>query len=330
MQSLCLRYTCAAALAFFAARGETLQWRENLERAFDLQGRHQFAQAEALLSGLLARAEQQNPGDSRIGAVLNALGAVYQETGQYLEAENAYLRSLALLERTLGPDDPYLVSSGLLPNLAVLYWRTGELSKAKTLLDRGLRIAEEKPGIDASIRATLLSNRASIAARRGQYAEARSLLEKALRLAAEDPQSAIAGSVLNNLAAVAVAQHDLSSGLAYSRRSVEIFESHQADVPAELARALLNLGLLEERTGARGEAESHIKRALVVAEGAYGPGHPMVGSVLASYGVLLARQGRRKEAKRMKQRAQAIQARSRQENSLGLTVDAGVLMSSLN
>lgn len=329
MHSLCLRYTCAAALAFFAARGETLQWRENLERAVDLQGRHQYAQAEVLLSGLLARAEQQNPGDPRIAAALTALGAVYQETGQYLDAKNAYLRSLALLERTLGPDDPYLVRS-LLPNLAVLYMRTGELSKAKTLLDRGLRIAEEKPGIDASIRATLLSNSASIAALRGQYAEARSLLEKALRLAAEDPQSATTGSVLNNLAAVAVAQHDVSSGLAYSRRSVEIFESHPADAPAELARALLNLGLLEERTGARGEAESHIKRALAVAEGAYGPGHPMVGSVLASYGVLLAHQGRRKEAKRMKQRAQAIQARSRQENSLGLTVDASVLMSSLN
>ena len=53
---------------------------------------------------------------------LNNLAAMYKTQGQYTQAEPLYMRSLMIVEKTLGPDHPHVAT--ILGNLASLYRET--------------------------------------------------------------------------------------------------------------------------------------------------------------------------------------------------------------
>jgi tetratricopeptide (TPR) repeat protein len=326
-RSKCIRPVCLLVFVAVAAWGEPLRFQETLACALDLSAQHQPAAAEEVLTGLLEDTERERPGDPRIGVILNNLASTYQDEGRYLEAEKAYLRSIAAMERSLGPEDPLLVKAGLV-NLASLYLEINEPSKARPLLERGLRVAERNPAVDPEAHSTILADLASVEANRGHYEEADGLLERALAVQSRNsgPDSVEAAAVLNNLATVTVWRKDLPGALRYARRAVSIMEGHGAEAPAQLSRSLLNLGMVEQKMGSAGEAERDLKRALAVAESAYGPDHPLVGSVLAGYAALLREQGHKRQAKPMAERARAILARSREQSHLGLILDAGTLV----
>jgi tetratricopeptide (TPR) repeat protein len=61
-------------------------------------------------------------------------------TGHYAEAEPLYRRSMAIREKTLGPDHPDVATS--LNNLAGLLRTTGRYADAEPLYQRSLRIAQ--------------------------------------------------------------------------------------------------------------------------------------------------------------------------------------------
>ena len=69
---------------------------------------------------------------------LNNLAALYQTQGHYAQAEPLYRRSLAILERALGPDHPDVATS--LENLAALYRATQRIAEAEKLEERAARI----------------------------------------------------------------------------------------------------------------------------------------------------------------------------------------------
>ncbi len=54
-----------------------------------------------------------------MAASLNNLAELYRAQGQYAQAEPLYKRSLAIVEKALGPDHPNVATS--LNNLALLY-----------------------------------------------------------------------------------------------------------------------------------------------------------------------------------------------------------------
>ncbi len=74
------------------------------------------------------------------------MALLYQAQGRYAEAEPLYKRSLAILEKALGPDHPH-VAKGL-NNLAVLYQAQGHYAEAETLFRRSLSIWEKVLGPD--------------------------------------------------------------------------------------------------------------------------------------------------------------------------------------
>lgn len=57
--------------------------------------------------------------------------ALYEAQGQYAQAEPLYKRSLAIREKTLGPDHPDVALS--LENMAVLYIETGTDKESEDL-----------------------------------------------------------------------------------------------------------------------------------------------------------------------------------------------------
>ena len=71
---------------------------------------------------------------------------LYNEQGKYAEAEPLYRRSLAIREKSLGPDHPDFARS--LNNLAELYLNQGRYDEAGPLYERSLDIREKALGAD--------------------------------------------------------------------------------------------------------------------------------------------------------------------------------------
>ena len=73
-----------------------------------------------------------------MAASLNNLAGLYQEQGKYAEAEPLYRRSLAILEKALGPEHPDVAES--LENYAELLRETGREDKAEEMEARAKAI----------------------------------------------------------------------------------------------------------------------------------------------------------------------------------------------
>jgi tetratricopeptide (TPR) repeat protein len=69
---------------------------------------------------------------------LNNLALLYYHQARYAEAEPLFQRSIAILEGTLGPEDPSLIQR--LDNYAALLRRTGRPLQATSLVNRAQAI----------------------------------------------------------------------------------------------------------------------------------------------------------------------------------------------
>ena len=78
---------------------------------------------------------------------LNNLAALYRAQGRFTEAEPLYQRSLAIVERALGPEHPHMATS--LENYAILLRQTARADEAERMEARANAIrakhAQENP-----------------------------------------------------------------------------------------------------------------------------------------------------------------------------------------
>ncbi len=70
------------------------------------------------------------------------MALMYSSQGQYAQAEPLYERSLAILEKALGPNHPF-VATGL-ENMATFFRKTGREKEAETLEKRAAAIRAMK------------------------------------------------------------------------------------------------------------------------------------------------------------------------------------------
>src|SRR5437762_707982 len=77
-------------------------------------------------------------------SILNNLARLYYRRARYTEAEPLYLRSLAILEKTLGSDHPAVAES--LRNIADLYRAEGRAGEAEALDQRSVVIRRAAHG----------------------------------------------------------------------------------------------------------------------------------------------------------------------------------------
>ena len=91
--------------------------------------------------------QSRHPSVSLDPVFLNAYGGYLKfAQGTYAAAEPLYQRSLAIREKTLGPDHPHVATS--LNNLALLYSDQGKYAAAEPLYQRSLAICEKALGPD--------------------------------------------------------------------------------------------------------------------------------------------------------------------------------------
>jgi tetratricopeptide (TPR) repeat protein len=195
---------------------------------------------------------------------LNQAGIIAYTVGRYSEAEPLYQRSLAIREKTLGPD--HLNVAGSLNNLALLYQVQGAYAKAEPLYQRSLAIREKTLGPDHLNVATSLNNLAGLYRAQGAYAKAEPLYQRSLAIREKvlGPDHPNVATSLNNLALLYRAQGAYAKAEPLYQRSLAIWEKALGPDHPDVATSLENYATLLRKLDRTSEAETMEVRAKAI------------------------------------------------------------------
>ena len=223
-----------------------------------LWSRHARAQIDRVVA--------DSPSDAlRLEALLaQALGTVQVHTGDHAQAEQSFLRALALRPRLR--DDDSLGRADLHNNLGNLQLRRGDLAAAEEQLGRAsalyiAELGERHPSV-----AVALNNLGEVQMRRGQLAEAQASYTRAhaIFVAGLGAQHPNVGITLNNLGDALQREGQAVAAEELYLRALAIFSAGFGEQASPLAYPLTGLGeaLLAQGRGA--EARERLERALML------------------------------------------------------------------
>jgi hypothetical protein len=138
-------------------------------------------------------------GDQRLLATaLGGLGASLADLGEFARAQPVLRRSLALFEKTAGPDS--LEAGEAANNLAMAYRKNGDLAQAQALQERGLRLMEDYLPGDSPALALAFNNMFIVLAEQKRWSVAEPYLLRALEIAKALPESLQLAEIEENMA----------------------------------------------------------------------------------------------------------------------------------
>lgn len=231
------------------------------------------------------------------------------QAGRYPEAIPLAERALAIREKVLGPEHPYVAE--LLNNLAELHREQGDYGRATPLYQRALAIKEKEVGPEHPDVATLLSNLALLYHEQGDYKRAVPLHRRALEVTERTvgPRHPDFATSLSNLALSYHALGKYEQAVLLHRRalviSMEVYGSKHPDIVVSLN----NLASSYQALGDNKLAAELSQRALEVAEelwGANHPNHPNIAQSLNNLASVYRDQGAYRRAVPLYERALAI------------------------
>ena len=210
----------------------------------------------------------------RKAGLLNALGILAKETGDYLVAAQRYRDALSILEEAVGEDGPEL--AGLHHNLAGLLHIQGLYDEAEPEIRRALAIRERSnpsdplgTAADTSVLGAVLSGQGRL-----QEAEQALLLARGIwasRYGADHYEVAVQ---LNSLACVQQKRGCFDKALADYMRALQIKEKVLGREHPEIAALLNNIASVEADQGRTADARTHYDEALAIFNRTLGIDHP--------------------------------------------------------
>ncbi|MEI9476543.1 MAG: tetratricopeptide repeat protein [Deltaproteobacteria bacterium] len=218
--------------------------------------------------------------DANNAVYLNEAGYSLYFIAEYAEAETLYKRSLAIREKSFGPNHPDVAAS--LGKLAELYITQGKYSEAESLLKQALDIGEKALGANHSDVGSSFKTLAELYYAQGRYREAESLSKRAIDIQekARGSTHIDVGLSLNCLAMVYYGQGNYVTAESLYERALEISEKALGPNHPDVGLALNGLATVHHVKGNYVRAESLYKRSLEIYEKAFGPNHPEVGVLL--------------------------------------------------
>ena len=155
---------------------------------------------------------------------IGPLSMLYQDQGQYEQAEPLLKRALAISEQQLGPDHPNMASS--LNNLAALYQDQGKYELAEPLYLRALSIYEQQLGPEHPWTATSLNTLATLYRTQGKYKQAEALYLRALAIREQQlgPDHPNTAQSVSWLAALSEQQQQYEQAASLYQRALAIDE----------------------------------------------------------------------------------------------------------
>ena len=146
----------------------------------------------------------EDTGDQRLLATaLGGLGATLVDQGEFARAQPVLRRSVALFEKTTGPDSIEAGEAAM--NLAMVYRKNGDLAQAQAQLERALPLMEKYLGAQSPVLAMAFNNMFIVlveqkGAEQKQWDHAEPYLLRALEIAKALPESVQLAEIEENLA----------------------------------------------------------------------------------------------------------------------------------
>jgi CHAT domain-containing protein/Tfp pilus assembly protein PilF len=276
-------------------------------RAEALNREGKWAEASKLYEEAIRKAKDAfGPNDRNTSNLMNNLGVIYKNLGEYEKAKAVYQQSLELTKARVGEEHPSFATS--LGNLAGLYHRMGQHARAEKLFLRSLKIREAKlPSDDPSI-AGDLNNLAGLYQDMGRHAKSEALFQRSLEIlkAKPDKNRLNVAITLNNLARLqqAMGQH-AKAEQSYVGSLTIIVRTVGPDHPY-VATILGGAASLYEAMGQFTKAEPLMKRCLELTEKHVPEDHPNVARAMNNLGKLYHSMGKYAQAEPLLKRALAI------------------------
>jgi tetratricopeptide (TPR) repeat protein len=223
--------------------------------------------------------------DAERAATLNNLAAVEETLGNLPQAERHYEQCIAIWSGS--PNAPSDALAKPLNNLALLYGKRGEYSRAAELYRRSLEL---RP--DDESRARVLNNLGRLSFVQKRLAEAEGYYLQALRIRPDD------FAALSNLAELQVAQGRPDAAVRMAERVL----AAEFDRPLEIS-GRLTLAAASSSSRNWAEAEKNLTRAIAVAHRVFGEHHAVTALVYAEYAVVVRKLKRKREAAEYEERA---------------------------
>ncbi|WP_271251580.1 tetratricopeptide repeat protein [Pseudanabaena sp. Chao 1811] len=240
---------------------------------------------------------------------LHSLARLYRLQGMYVEAEQIFLRAIAIKEDRLGKNHIDVANS--VNSLAVVYQSQGKYSEAEPLHLRSLEIRERQLGKENPHVANSINGLAQLYRAQGKYSEAEPLYLRSLEIRERQLGSThpdVANS-LNNLAELYQVQGKYSEAEPLLVRSLSINERQLGSDHPDVANSLNNLAQLYRAQGRYSEAEPLLVRSLSINERQLGSDHPSVASILNNLALFYESQGKYSEVEPLYLRSLSIRER---------------------
>jgi tetratricopeptide (TPR) repeat protein len=261
----------------------------------------QFAAAEAALAAALAVGAYREQ-ESCTGFVLNNMASIMAFSGRTADAEALADRSLKILEKIYPPDDWVLLRP--LQILASTRFEQGKMTRAREAFKRMQTIRNQRPE-DSALVHGMAGAFFQADGSRGE-AEAEYLVALHALAEAGRGETADAGGILNSLGSLYIEEHRLDEARRVLDRALTIFNHATDAVPMDSIKLLALRGVLHARQGEWQEAEHDFSNALSMADRESKLDSAATRSILVSYGVVLRKNHKRREAGSIEARAAAL------------------------
>ena len=284
---------------------------EQLLSAIDRQHAGEYNAARDILQKALSKTPES-------AALLNALGSVQEDMGEYFEAERSYLHALSVSAEGASDAERAMV----LQNLGTLYLDTNQYLKGEQIRKQ---LEKLQPGVlkdHAGEAGALLNVIASLEHARNRDDEAERYYSESLHRLhqAHGPISVDAALVETNLGFVRLDARQYESAAALFREAIlEIEIAAGPETPA-LIRPLIDLAGCENMRGHPNQAQPFAHRAVELSLKAFGEGHPVTATAMLHEAASLRGLRRKKLARDLEKRAKASLRRNSSRNLGGYTV----------
>jgi CHAT domain-containing protein len=219
------------------------------------------------------------PNDLLVGYLLNDLGSLQRNKGEYAAAEVTLQRALAVNQKALGAEHTQTVDS--LNRLGLLYRSMNDYPKAERLLQQSLEITERALGPEHPRVVTFLDNLEAVHFDLGDMAQAERELERALTIAEKvlDPEDMNTARILNNLGNLHRVRSDYQRAEELLSRALAIYEKILGRENPRVGDVLQNLGIIARERKNYSQALQFYQRALAIREKTVGPEHQNVAAL---------------------------------------------------
>ena len=205
---------------------------------------------------------------------LNSLGILYTNMAKYAEAEEAYQEAISIIDRMQGDNED--ARAGLQGNLAQVYFKLRDYSRAITLQRSLLEQDKEYFGEDSFTYGTTLLNLALTLLYDGQYAEAEKLNLEALEVFRKsgDEKGIHYGRVLNHMSLLNTKRGNIDQAIDYGQNAIETYSSALGKNHPETAFPYFNLANAHLGYEQVEKASPYAERAYNIRKSTLGKTHP--------------------------------------------------------